>query len=103
MQTIMQGETAEKSEVAPITPLTLTGRTALVTGAGSGFGAEISRVFAGAGANVIAFDQHRQSVENISREISGAGLSVLPIAGDVTVSSDLERAVNVALHHFGHL
>jgi 3-oxoacyl-[acyl-carrier protein] reductase len=87
----MQSDTAENSQgLLKIGSLTLTGRTALVTGAGSGFGAEISRVFAGAGANVIAFDQNGQSVEDVSREISGAGLSALPIVGDVTISSDLE-------------
>src|SRR4029450_5591645 len=70
---IMQSDTAENSQgLLKIGSLTLTGRTALVTGAGSGFGAEISRVFAGAGANVIAFDQNGQSVEDVSREISGA-------------------------------
>src|SRR3954452_7520162 len=87
----------------PIGSVALTGRTALVTGAGSGFGAEISRVFASAGANVIAFDQNRQLVENVSTEISRASLSALPIVGDVTILSDLERAVNLALNHFGHL
>jgi 3-oxoacyl-[acyl-carrier protein] reductase len=81
----------------------LTGRTALVTGAGSGFGAEISRAFAGAGANVIAFDKNQQSVENVSGEISRAGLSALPIVGDVTISSDLERVRNLALDRFGQL
>ena len=100
----MQSDTAENLQgLLKIGSLTLTGRTALVTGAGSGFGAEISRVFAGAGANVIAFDQNGQSVKDVSREISGAGLSALPIVGDVTISSDLERALNLALDHFGHL
>lgn len=98
----MQSDTAEKPQgMLPISSLALTGKTALVTGAGSGFGAEISRVFASAGANVIAFDQNQQSVENVSREISRAGLSALPIVGDVTIASDLERARNLALERFG--
>jgi NAD(P)-dependent dehydrogenase (short-subunit alcohol dehydrogenase family) len=98
---MMQSDTAEKTTgMLPISSLALTGKTALVTGAGSGFGAEISRVFAGTGANVIAFDQDQQSVEDVSREISRAGLRALPIVGDVTISSDLERALNLALDRF---
>ena len=49
----------------------LQGKTAIVTGAGSGFGAGIAKRFAEEGANVIAADINAQAGERVAREVGG--------------------------------
>src|SRR5688500_6734357 len=48
-------------------------KVALVTGAGSGIGAAIARVFALAGAQVIIADIQREAAEKIAQELASAG------------------------------
>ena len=66
----------------------LQGKTALVTGAASGFGAEIARTFARQGATVAVFDLNGPGAENVASEIGGVA-----IQGDVTLRADVDRAV----------
>ena len=49
----------------------LTGRTALITGGGSGFGAGIARAFAAAGARVMVADLNHDAAQKITNEING--------------------------------
>jgi len=49
----------------------LTGKTAIVTGAGSGFGAGIAKRFAEEGAKVIVADINAQAGERVAREVGG--------------------------------
>jgi 3-oxoacyl-[acyl-carrier protein] reductase len=49
----------------------LQGKTAIVTGAGSGFGAGIAKRFAEEGANVIVADINAQAGERVAREVGG--------------------------------
>lgn len=66
----------------------LSGKVALVTGAGQGIGAAIARRLASAGATVGVFDLSAASAAAIAREIGGVAL-----AGDVTRDADIEQAV----------
>ena len=66
----------------------LSGQTALVTGAGQGIGAAIARRLAAAGARVGVFDLNLKAAEMLSKEIGG-----VPLVGDVAIESDIERAV----------
>jgi 3-oxoacyl-[acyl-carrier protein] reductase len=68
----------------------LKGKTALVTGGGSGFGAGIARRFAQEGAQVIVNDLN-PSGEKIAGEIGGRF-----VQGDVTKSADWARLVREA-------
>ncbi len=76
----------------------LKGKTALVTGAASGFGAEIARVFAREGARVAIFDLNGPGAEAVAAEIGPAAVAV---AGDVTRRADVDRALDVAAEHGG--
>jgi 3-oxoacyl-[acyl-carrier protein] reductase len=68
----------------------LKGKTAIVTGAGSGFGAGIARRFAAEGARVIVNDVNPTG-EKVAREIGGQF-----VAADVTRSGDWAKLVAAA-------
>ncbi len=73
----------------------LHGKIALVTGAGSGFGEGIARMFAAEGAHVIVADLKRDAAERVAGEIGG-----VPVQGDVSVGKDVQRMVDTAINHF---
>lgn len=78
----------------------LDGKVAIVTGAASGFGAEIARVFAKEGASVVLADLNGEGAEAIASEIGGSAHAV---TCDVTRRQDIQSAVNAALTVHGGL
>ena len=68
----------------------LAGKVALVTGAASGFGAEIARTFAREGASVTLLDINGEGARAVAGAIGG---SAAAIAGDVTNASDVRACV----------
>lgn len=78
----------------------LSGKSALVTGAASGFGAEIARVFAREGAKVTLMDLNGEGATTVAGEIGPAAVGV---KGDVTSRADTEAAVSAAIRHGGKL
>jgi len=78
----------------------LSGKTALITGAASGFGAEMARHFAAQGARVLIADIQ----EGPAREVaSGIGAQAVALRCDVTVRADVDAAVAQARAQFGRL
>ena len=75
-------------------------KVAIVTGAGSGFGAGIARRFAAEGARVLLNDIDAAGGERVAAELGGSAKFV---QGDVTRSADWERAVQAATAAFGRL
>ena len=75
-------------------------KIALVTGAASGFGAEIARTFAREGAKVLLLDLNPDGARAVAASI---GSQALAIAGDVTSAHDVTAAVEHALATHGRL
>jgi NAD(P)-dependent dehydrogenase (short-subunit alcohol dehydrogenase family) len=71
----------------------LTGKVAFVTGIGSGIGKATAQRLAEAGARVAGLPKKREEAEATCEEIVRAGHEALPLAGDVSVSADLEAAI----------
>ncbi len=79
----------------------LTGKTAIVTGGGSGFGEGIAKTYAREGANVVVNDLNGASAERVASEIALAGGKAIAVAGDVTRSADWRTLRAAALEDFG--
>ncbi|NKE48055.1 SDR family oxidoreductase [Roseomonas frigidaquae] len=76
----------------------LQGKSAIVTGAASGFGEGIARRFAAEGAWVICADMNLEGANRVAQEIGGT-----PIGGDVSRQADVEALVAKAVEEFGGL
>ncbi|PQZ94765.1 beta-ketoacyl-ACP reductase [Arthrobacter sp. MYb227] len=68
-------------------------RTAIITGAGRGIGAEIARRLASDGMNIAIIDLDEKGIASITEELSAQGHKVLGITADVSN----EDAVNAAV------
>lgn len=77
----------------------LTGKTAIVTGAGTGIGRAIARVFVREGAKVVAAD-FSGAQNSLPDEL---GPNVIPFQADVTREEDVEAMFAKALEAFGRL
>ncbi|HEX7139558.1 MAG TPA: SDR family oxidoreductase [Vicinamibacterales bacterium] len=88
----------------------LSGKVAVVTGAASGFGAEIARRFSAEGARLVLADLDAAAGEAIARELASTGdgeASVeRPVAflrADVASAGDAARMIEEATRRFGRL
>lgn len=76
----------------------LTGKVALVTGAGSGIGEAVARRFAAQGAKVGITGRRPAPLEKLAREIKA-----LALPGDVTDAATVEQAVAALAKEYGGL
>ena len=72
------------------------GEAAIVTGGGSGIGADVARHLARAGAKVAVLDLNREAAEAVAKEIGGLGLEC-----DVSSAASAEAAVAAATKAHG--
>jgi NAD(P)-dependent dehydrogenase (short-subunit alcohol dehydrogenase family) len=82
----------------------LSGKVALITGAGRGIGRALAEGLAHAGAGVVLAARTQTEVEKAAEEIStSTGCSTLAVVCDVTSSSSVQKCVKQALQQFGHI
>ena len=79
------------------------GKTAMVTGAGSGIGAEIARRLGNQGANVVVADLNADTANQIAQEIEKNGGTAAPVHQDVSDPVSVRNSVEFALKEFGDL
>ncbi|MCC3269541.1 SDR family oxidoreductase [Arthrobacter gengyunqii] len=79
------------------------GKTALVTGAGSGIGMAAAVALAAEGANVVVNDLDLEAVQAVVNSILAAGGAAVPSVGDVGTAEDVKGAVDTAVGEFGGL
>ena len=80
---------------------TFKGRTAVITGAASGFGLEASRIAAREGMNVVMADVQQDALDTAAAEIAALGARVLPFRLDVAKATEVEALGAAALARFG--
>ncbi|MEV0317673.1 SDR family oxidoreductase [Streptomyces sp. NPDC050658] len=80
-----------------------TGRTALVTGGGSGLGRATALAFAAEGANVVVAGRSEGPLKETVGLIEEAGGAALAVTADVTSSADLAALVDAVVERFGSL
>jgi 2-hydroxycyclohexanecarboxyl-CoA dehydrogenase len=81
----------------------LSGKTALVTGAGGGIGRAITLALAQAGAQVGVLDIARDRAESVRDEAAALGVKALALPTDLTRRSEVNRAVETMLGQFGQI
>ena len=81
----------------------LSGKVAIVTGAGQGIGRAIALRLAGAGADVAPVDINFASVEEVAKEIEGAGRKAIPIQADVSNNDQVQHMVGQTLRAFNQI
>jgi 3-oxoacyl-[acyl-carrier protein] reductase len=88
-----------------VSPFRLEGRVALVTGAASGIGAATARVFAEAGADIVAawYPADPHDVRPTRAAVEAAGRRCLVVEVDVSDTGTVEAMVAQALDSFGRL
>ena len=82
-------------------PFSLNGRTALIAGASSGFGARFAELFAAAGARVVLGARRTDRTEELADKIKAGGGHALAVPLDVTDEASIIAAYDAAEAAFG--
>jgi NAD(P)-dependent dehydrogenase (short-subunit alcohol dehydrogenase family) len=83
--------------------LDLTGKIAIVTGAGRGLGRAMALALADAGANIVATARTHAQVEETADLIKAKGRACIWVSCDVTDSASVRAMVDSALTEFDHI
>ena len=78
----------------------LSGKIAIITGAGTGIGRAIALAFAQEGAQLTLVGRRKDHIERVAHEVGGSPL-VMPV--DVSKKKDIERVVGQTVERFGGL
>jgi len=78
--------------------MSITGKVAIVTGAGSGIGAASARRLSELGAGVVVVDWRGEAAEAVAAELPGESIAV---HADVSVEQDVEHYMQAARDRFG--
>ncbi len=77
------------------------GKTAVLTGAGSGFGLECARIGATLGMNLVLVDVQQDALDQASAEMKAAGAEVLAFRLDVSSADAMQAMSQAVFARFG--
>ncbi len=77
------------------------GKTAVLTGAGSGFGLECARIAAQNGMNVVLVDVQKDALDAAKTELEAKGIQVMARLVDVSNAAQMQALANDVQQHFG--
>lgn len=80
--------------------MSLEGKVALITGAGSGFGEGIAKRFVAGGAKVAVLDRDKAAAERVAQELGGKAIAVV---ADIAKEADVDAAVATVLAKLGRV
>ncbi len=81
----------------------LVGETAIVTGATSGLGREVARLFGAEGSAVVVTGRNLERGESAARAVREAGGDAVFVAADLSRDEDIEHLVGMTVDRFGSL
>ena len=77
------------------------GKTAVLTGAGSGFGLECARIGARLGMKLVLVDVQQDALDQVTAGIKATGAQVLPFRLDVSNAAQMEALGQAVFERFG--
>jgi NAD(P)-dependent dehydrogenase (short-subunit alcohol dehydrogenase family) len=79
----------------------MTGRVAVITGAGSGFGREFARLGAARGLRMALADINQAALDATLGELRAAGADVIGVRTDVSKAADVQALADATMAKFG--
>lgn len=83
--------------------MAFTGKTAIITGGGSGIGRACALKFAKEGARIAIWDVNGLQSGNVADEVKALGVRALPVRVDVSQLVEIEAAAKRTLDEFGRI
>jgi len=83
-----------------MSPKKLSGKVAIITGAGMGIGRSIALAFAEEEASVVLVSRHQSDIDSVANEATALGANALAIRADVSQESEVTEMVNKTLSQF---
>jgi NAD(P)-dependent dehydrogenase (short-subunit alcohol dehydrogenase family) len=81
----------------------LENKTAIVTGAASGMGLAIAKLFAQEGANVVVADLNKADADRVATEIINAGGKAIGLACNVGNESEIKNLIDTTVKNYGRI
>lgn len=81
----------------------LQGKTALITGGGTGIGKATAHLFAKEGANVYITGRREEKLKEVKQEAKDQGIEIGYVSADVSIESDCENVVNQIIDQEGKI
>ena len=79
----------------------LNGKVAVITGASSGLGKQMSYAFADQGAKLVLIARNKIKLEEVEKDLRKKGVEVVSIKCDVTKTDEIKEAVKLSKNTFG--